>query len=99
MHRWFRWRREAVPVLLGCCAALGCRSSVSTHVERGPLGFGWTTTKMAGVPVTVKMPTHLRVEVIEQQYLNADDKCVLTDFDSRPLVGHRLEVTVQEKEQ
>jgi hypothetical protein len=87
-----------VPAVLGGCA-VGCRSSVSTHVERGPSGYGWVTQKMAGVPVTVKMPTHLRVEVIEQRYLNPADKCLVADFQGRPLVGHRLEVTVQERDQ
>jgi hypothetical protein len=98
MLRRIRWRGVIVPALLGCCAALGCRSSVSTHVERGPLGYGWTTQKMAGVPVTVKMPTHLRVEVIEQRYLTSDN-CLVPDAQGRPLVGHRVQVTVQEKDQ
>ena len=50
-------------------ATIGCRSAVSTHVIPDSECGGWTTKKLRGVPVTVKVPTHLEVRVIEERYL------------------------------
>jgi hypothetical protein len=52
------------------CALLtvGCRSIVSTHVTPDPIEGGWNTRKIGGVPVTVSLPTHLEIRVVERRY-------------------------------
>ena len=57
---------------IGLCAAVvlaaGCRSATSTHVMPNPYVGGWDTKKIRGVPITVKVPTHLEVRVIEKRF-------------------------------
>ena len=54
---------------VGAVLLIGCRSAMSTHVVPDPVEGGWKTVRMRGIPVTVKMPTHLEVRVIERRYL------------------------------
>ena len=53
----------------GAVLLIGCRSAMSTHVVPDPVEGGWKTVRMRGIPVTVKVPTHLEVRVIERRYL------------------------------
>jgi hypothetical protein len=53
---------------MGAVLLIGCRSAVSTHVVPDPFEGGWKTERMRGIPVTVKVPTHLEVRVIERRY-------------------------------
>lgn len=83
----------------GGMALTGCHSAVSTHVAPGPFGFGWETKKLKGVPVTVRVPTHLRLEVIEQRYIDPKTQCLLTDACQRPILGRRVAWTIQERDE
>lgn len=57
-------------------AVTGCRSAVSTHVTPDPVHGGWDKKKIRGVPVTLKVPTHMEVRVMQRRYL--DPKSGLT---------------------
>lgn len=48
----------------------GCHSASSTHVLPNPETGGWDTKKIPGIPVTVKVPTHLELKVIKRTYIN-----------------------------
>jgi hypothetical protein len=45
----------------------GCSSIKSTLLERDATNTGWTSLKTCGVPVTLKVTTHLRVTVTENR--------------------------------
>jgi hypothetical protein len=67
-----KWQfRLAVMILSGLMA--GCTSIKSTFVERKPYGCGWDTRHLRGVPITVKVPTHLEVKVKETHYMSVRD--------------------------
>ncbi len=64
-------------LVIGCCACLillvGCRSLNSTFLMRNEENSGWSTVKhLPGVPITLKVPTHLRLAVIERHFLKVD---------------------------
>ncbi len=64
---WFS-RRLVASVALGMTVAqAGCSSIKSTLLERDVTNTGWTTLKTCGVPVTLKVTTHLRVTVTENR--------------------------------
>jgi hypothetical protein len=67
----FRLTAAVCAALFSCGAMMliGCRSAISTHVVPDPVEGGWKTERMRGIPVTVKVPTHLEVRVIERRYL------------------------------
>lgn len=88
--------RLALIGVSACGLALtGCRSTVSTHVTPDPLEGGWNTKKLRGIPVTVMVPTHLEVRVIERRFYQPGG-----DFAAVPGATTRLvQQTVREKEQ
>ena len=56
-------------VLLGC-SMTSCKSIESTFFSRNEMNTGWQKVEhLKGVPITLKVPTHLKVEVIEKHYL------------------------------
>jgi len=78
---------NALLFCVGCSAVLlsGCRSAISTHVEPDPIEGGFKTTRMRGIPVTVKVPTHLEVRVIERRYYASN-----TLFHTVRIVEHEI---------
>lgn len=61
-------------VLLFVLATAGCRSSTSTMFSRDESNMGWTQfKKVAGIPITLKVPTHIKMYVYETHYLETDD--------------------------
>ncbi len=51
-------------------ASIGCHSIRSTLLTRDESNSCWMTVKhLKGVPITLKVPTHLRVSVVEQHFL------------------------------
>jgi hypothetical protein len=49
---------------------LGCSSARSTLLHRGELDQHWETERMLhGVPITLQVPTHIRLEIVEHRYL------------------------------
>ena len=77
---------------------VGCRSAVSTHVIPCPDGVGWETKRIRGVPVTVKLPTHLEVRIIERRYIDPITKDVLK-VGAGDLVTKHVEYYVREKDE
>jgi hypothetical protein len=64
---WFS-KRFAVSVALGITfVQTGCSSIKSTFLQRDATNTGWTSMKSCGVPVTLKVTTHLRVTVTENR--------------------------------
>lgn len=64
---WFS-RRFAMSVALGITLVqTGCSSIKSTLLQRDATNTGWTSIKSCGVPVTLKVTTHLRVTVTENR--------------------------------
>ena len=52
------------------------------------------------MPVTVKIPTHVEVRIVEQRYLQSDGHLLATDKDGKvPLVTTRVDYFVREKEE
>jgi hypothetical protein len=98
MPRPVVWRSLSAAVLFGSVVLLvGCRSAVSTHVTRSQEDCGWDTRKLRGVPVTVKIPTHLELRVMERRYVNADGGPLVVGNDC--LTARRVEVSVREKDE
>lgn len=53
-----------------------CTSAVSTHVTPDPVRGGWATNNLRGIPITVKVPTHLELRVTERRYIDSNGKYV-----------------------
>jgi len=67
-------------LLLLLLIAAGCSSVRSTMLHRGELDQGWETERpLPGVPVTVYVPTHVKLEVVEHRYLGLVDVEVQDD--------------------
>ena len=66
-------RLSSVLLLLATVVGVfGCASSRSTMLHRGENNDAWyAKRKLAGVPITVKVTTHMRVTVIEHHYRNS----------------------------
>jgi hypothetical protein len=88
-------RPAASACLLGASclliAQVGCQSAVSTHVAADSYEGGWKTKSLRGIPVTVKVPTHLELRVIERRYY--------TEGSSEPFhVARIVEHEIREKD-
>ena len=63
--------------LITASAIAGCNSISSTMLQRSEDNNTWTRgPRSQGVPITLKVPTHLRVEVREKQFLELVDGSV-----------------------
>lgn len=57
-------------VVLLAIIATGCSSMRSTMLHRGECDMEWETERfLNGVPITVEVPTHIKVDVVEHHYL------------------------------
>ena len=57
-------------LLLGTGAAIGCTSMRSIFLHRDESNTSWTKERrLPGVPITLRVPTHLRVTVVEKHFL------------------------------
>lgn len=92
-------RRASRLAFLVTFGVVSCKSAVSTHVTPNPNGGGWCTNKLRGVPVTVKVPTHLEIRVVERRFLAKDGKGALTTADKHPVVARHVEMDVREKDE
>ena len=77
---------------------VGCRSAVSTHVIPDPAKCGWRKKRLEGIPVTVKVPTHLEVLVSERRYINPDATPIMS-ADACPLAARFVTLNVREKDE
>lgn len=56
--------------VLALMGMVGCSSTRSTLLHRGECDNGWEKERLLhGVPITLQVPTHLKVEVVERHYL------------------------------
>jgi hypothetical protein len=59
---------------ISCGILSGCKSSTSTMFTRDEFNSGWSKfKKVDGVPITIKIPTHLKVYVYEKHFLQLDN--------------------------
>ena len=68
-------------VALGGCtiaSSAGCTTIKSTEVKKDPSGCGWTTKKYRGMPITVKVPSSIRLTIKETRYYSPDGSQYLT---------------------
>ena len=86
--------------VLGCAAAVasGCHSVEATHVERVRDGCGWLTTPLHGIPVTVRLPSHLEIKIIENRYYDPVTQKFLSD-NGQPVATRHVLYEVREKEE
>lgn len=78
--------RGFAPLLIGACvitASLGCTSIQSTMVTRDESNQIWERHNcLNGIPITLKVPTHLKVYVFHIHYLDRiGDKVVPVELD------------------
>lgn len=60
-------------VLTTALTVVGCKSSTSTMFTRDECNNGWMKfEKVDGVPITVKIPTHLKLYVYDKYFLEID---------------------------
>jgi len=61
-------------VIAGTVGSSGCRSSSSTMFSRNESNTGWCEfDKADGFPITIRVPTHVKLYVYETHYLEQDD--------------------------
>ena len=64
----------ALGAILGSAILIGCKSSSSTMFSRNEMNSSWCRfRKVAGIPITIKVPTHVKMYVYETHYLEQDD--------------------------
>lgn len=65
---------RSLVLALFAMSVVGCASIRSTMLHRGEWDQGWETERhLSGVPVTVYVPTHVRLEIVEHRYLGLVD--------------------------
>jgi hypothetical protein len=84
---------------LSTLGTVGCRSAKSTHVEPDPYKGGWKTKHLRGVPVTVKVPTHIEVRIVKKHYIQPNTKLPLRDKDGITVSVLEIEHTIREKDE
>jgi hypothetical protein len=98
---YLRYKVKLVFTVVLCLGLglLGCRSAVSTHVERDPdARGGWATQHMRGVPVTVRVPNQLEVRLVEYRYVDASGAPVMLDGTMTQLTSLHAETIVRERD-
>jgi hypothetical protein len=73
--------RILLPLVVGALLLPGCSSVKSQFLSRDPSNTCWEVRKLKGIPITLRVPTHLRVSVIETAFLKADGTVVHTSRD------------------
>lgn len=78
--------KQPIIALALALACGGCTSLSSTFLHRDEMNVKWKTEKLKGVPITLKVPTHLKLVVAETRYLTGkkDDNATLA-FVREPL--------------
>jgi hypothetical protein len=82
--------------LLTLMAVTGCTSINSTMLTRNECNTGWNKIKhLKGVPITLKVPTHLKVYVYDLHFLKPDGSFVETkspirDFATEFILAEKI---------
>ena len=66
----FAMNVSAIALLV--CNLTGCSSVNSTLVDWDPWEHSWASHKSDGYPITLRVPTHMRVDILESQFMNAN---------------------------
>lgn len=51
-----------------CCVIAGCRGIGSSLVHRDQSNSAWERKRLRGVPITLEVPTHVRVTIVGRRY-------------------------------
>lgn len=82
----FRW------LLCICClsltGAVGCESASSTLLYRDLSDTKWKRKTSPGVPITLEVPTYLKLTIVQRQFLDASNKVVKGADDKAAIVAH-----------
>jgi hypothetical protein len=83
---------------VACLIGAGCSSIQSTHVKRNEEMCGWETTHLHGIPVTLQVPHHFRVEVIETSW-EKNGNLVRDAATKVPVTTHDVNVAVADTQE
>ncbi|MCA9065001.1 MAG: hypothetical protein KDA96_18150 [Planctomycetaceae bacterium] len=91
--------RTTVLLLAVLVVLPGCKSIKSTLLLRDEMNLGWQTIESDGIPITLRVPTHLQVAIVDVQYAHRPGEkgwALLSDGD-KPVttvsVSHHFIVT------
>src|SRR5713101_2306612 len=95
---------NTLAILAGACclcvaAAAGCHSVQSTQIERSPEECGWKLTRLYGIPITVKLPSHLEIKIVENRYYIPDLNDFLRDPSNNIVTTRHVLYEVREKDE
>jgi hypothetical protein len=82
-------------------AVVGCSSISSTHVERDKDLCGWNTTKLHGMPITLEVPHHFKISIVDTYYEKNGNVLRVPPADPKqetlpfPLTSRRVDVVVE----
>lgn len=79
--------------------ATGCSSIKSTHVERDLSLCGWRTTKLHGTPITLTVPHHYKITIIDVCYEKAGNVLRDKDSDEKPITTREVAFEVEESQE
>lgn len=93
VHFW------ALAITLTIVQLSGCKSIPSQLLDRDEANCSWRKTKLRGVPVTLNVPTHVQIQVVDKTLLTTgmDGKAVPVFLDDRTLRDIRTEFIVGKK--
>lgn len=63
--------RLIITLAAGITALAGCKSIESTLLHRDESNLEWKKVKTSGVPITLEVPTHLRIAIMDVKYAHA----------------------------
>lgn len=75
--------RLTVFSILFAFALAGCKSIKSTMLQRDEFNMGWQTIKSDGIPITLKVPTHFRIAIVDVRYAQIHEKLGWTLLSDR----------------
>jgi hypothetical protein len=86
----WRIRRTKPLIALTVATMVGCTSVTSTYLHRNENDSRWVRTKGKGFPVTLDVPTHLRIDIYENIYLNKREGEFVRDLTNKALLRSRM---------
>lgn len=64
--------RSVTLLVVGCCGFAGCTSITSRLLERDAMNSKWAKpTHLKGIPITLKVPTHVKLYVFDVHFIAA----------------------------
>ncbi|MEL7496694.1 MAG: hypothetical protein AAFN77_03745 [Planctomycetota bacterium] len=87
-------RQLGILLLLIAATICGCKSFGSTMLERNESNNGWQKMrKLRGIPITLKVPTHIRIDIEETYYLtrkSTDQPMTMVDMEPVREIKHNF---------